>query len=238
MFPALFLPKQHSSATPGLTNPTTKRYSDAQCSLRKAFAGRDTFESRGTQPPSASRALQFSGGSFKKLVKDFKKLDGANLTPEARRQQTEAYALQLFTHCKTKQELQDFAKQTGIVIHNVETGTPLAEYMAQINAQGLALYPPGKIAGLPPRAIQQVSQASNKVGFEIVNECETQKKPLVLIRPLPADPEFELYVLKHELYHIIQQTLGLHCISASNYENEALASPHKSNLLKKLLSTN
>ena len=163
-------------------------------------------------------------------------MDSHNLKLDEQVKQAEEFALKLFKACPSESELLSFAKQTGMVVHRAEPSSPLGTWMKDKGMQGLAVYPKSIMPSLSPEAIQHFAkQRTQDAGFEILEECDKNQKPLILLlNDTQTHKEFSLYVLQHEIFHMIQQTLGNFGVSATNYRNESLASSWHLDLLKKL----
>lgn len=196
---------------------------------------RDNFQPNQPQTRTAPAEPHFAGGNFKRLVKDFKKLDGATLEEEKKIARVEDFAGKLYQICASEKELLDFAKQAGIEIHYAPPDSPIGQWLKEESVQGYAIYPKSKIQGLSADVLKDVlNDTKNGNGFERLSECEKNQKPLILILNNFSNRDFKKYVLQHELFHIIQHTVGIHGLSAANYQNEKLASGWHQDLLKTL----
>lgn len=208
--------------------------SSGQLVTQRPKAG-DSFQPSQSQMRMAPADPRFAGGSFKRLVKDFKKLDGIMLEENKKIARVEDFASKLYQTCTSKKELLDFAKQAGIEIHYAAPDSPIGKWMIEAGAQGYAIYPKSKIQGLSADVLKDVlNDTKNGNGFELLSECEKNQKPLILILNNFSNPDFKKYVLQHELFHIIQHTVGIHGLSAANYQNEKQASGWHRDLLKTL----
>lgn len=232
----LTLPSFHTSRKQSATRSGVVKApaSSGQFAIRHSQAG-DRFQYSQPQKRTAPTELRFAGGNFKRLIKDFKKLDGATLAEDQKIASVEDFASKLYQTCTSEKELLDFAKQAGIEVHYAEPDSPIGKWMIKDGAQGYAIYPKSKIPGLSQEALAHaLSNTQSGDGFELLAECEKNKKPLILIVNNFNRPDFKKYVLQHELFHIIQHTVGIHGLSPANYQNETLASGWHLDLLKTL----